>query len=197
MVISMNKEEKEYLDLKSQIELEESKLKLIENLGEVKSYLETKKNIEYLKNLEDSKYTKMRFKEYSNCKHLFVCTSFYKQLEGDTFRDCYSFGCVKCGLNSELGKYCDKNLSRDELINKKYNYFFSVKGRVSLNTVCDLELAMAVYKKIIEVHPYIDEDKIIKYMEIAIDNMRDIPVTYERKQSRIKRLNLNDKFYRW
>ena len=193
----MNKEEKEYLELKKQIELAKNKVDAVKKLEEVESYLELKKEYEYLKSLEESKYTKMQYRKYMNCKHLFVCTNHYQDIKGNTSRRYFDFGCLKCGLNTLLTRYNDRDLTLDEKINKSWCQNFSVNGRVSLNMDIDLELATAIYKKLKEKYPYIDEDRIIKYLEIAVDNMRNINVTEERKQSRIKRLNLSEDFYSW
>ncbi len=66
-----------------------------------------------------------------------------------------------------------------------------------INTVCDRELAIALYKKIREYHPDIDDKTVIKYFEIALDDIRNIEVSDERKKSRAKRLGLSKDFNRW
>ena len=66
-----------------------------------------------------------------------------------------------------------------------------------INIVCDKELAMALYKKIREYHPDIDDKTVIKYFEIALDDIRNIEVSDERKKSRAKRLGLRRDFNRW
>ena len=62
---------------------------------------------------------------------------------------------------------------------------------------CDLDLAMSIYRKIKEAHPDIDDKTALKYFEIALDNIRNIKVNDERKESRAKRLSLSNKFNKW
>ena len=61
----------------------------------------------------------------------------------------------------------------------------------------DLDLAKAIYSKIKESHPDIDDETARKYFEIALDNIRKIKVNDERKVSRAKRLSLSPKFNKW
>ena len=70
------------------------------------------------------------------------------------------------------------------------------KGK-STDIICDLELATAIYNKILEYYPNIDDDTAIKYLGIALDNIRNIEVSEERKMGRAKRLDLSKNFNRW
>ena len=54
-----------------------------------------------------------------------------------------------------------------------------------------------MYSKIVEYHPEIDDVTALKYFEIALDNMRNIRVTDDRKESRVKRLMLKPGFHNW
>ena len=60
--------------------------------------------------------------------------------------------------------------------------------------ICDLALAKAIYKRIKEIYPDINDELLKKYFKIALDNMMNIKVTEQRKRNRIKRLNLNQNF---
>ena len=162
----------------------------------VKRYLELTKLEEELSEEEKTLYTKMRKKEFGTCKHLTiytkVCTDTY---EGKTYHE---VGCMKCGADTYILNYERKFLSSSEQAMYDYlksysNVLFNSKPSVT----CDLELAKAIYKKIYEKYPDIDDKTANKYFEIALDNMRNIKVTRERKDSRIKRLGLRKDFYKW
>ena len=55
----------------------------------------------------------------------------------------------------------------------------------------------SIYTRIKETHPDIDDDMAIKYFEIALNNIRNIKVSEERKINRAKRLSLDPKFKSW
>ena len=57
---------------------------------------------------------------------------------------------------------------------KSQNY---KKGK-STDIICDLELATAIYNKILEYYPNIDDDTAIKYLGIALDNIRNIKIKW-------------------
>lgn len=62
---------------------------------------------------------------------------------------------------------------------------------------CNLDLAQAIYSKIKEMHPDIVDDMAVKYFEIALDNIRNIKASEERKTNRAKRLSLDPEFKSW
>ena len=68
---------------------------------------------------------------------------------------------------------------------------------IDSNLLCDLDLAMAIYKKIKEVHPYIDDELAVKYLEASLHKIRNIEVSDERKENRAKRLSLKPDFNKW
>lgn len=72
----------------------------------------------------------------------------------------------------------------------------SMKG-INTKIPCDLNLAKAIYSKIKKAHPNIDDKTATKYFEIALDNIRNIPVNEERKINRARRLSLFSNFNRW
>ena len=80
-----------------------------------------------------------------------------------------------------------------------YDFMYGGVYRSGIDTkmFCDLDLAKAIYSKIREAHPNIDDETARKYFEIALDNIRNIKVTEERKANRAKRLLLIPGFNRW
>ena len=73
---------------------------------------------------------------------------------------------------------------------------FSNRG-IDSKLLCDLDLAKAIYAKIKEVHPDIDDKTAIRYLKVALHNIRDTKVNDERKASRAKRLSLKSSFNKW
>ncbi len=71
-----------------------------------------------------------------------------------------------------------------------------LKG-IKTNIDCDIDLARAIYARIKNAHPTIDDETAIKYLKIALNDIRNINVSNERKISRARRLSLNDDFNRW
>ena len=62
---------------------------------------------------------------------------------------------------------------------------------------CNIELAHAMYLKIKETYPNISDETALKYIRAALFNMRTKDTTFERKNSRIKRLSLSYNFNKW
>ena len=88
-------------------------------------------------------------------------------------------------------------LSLDEQIMFDFLSNKALKKENVTDIECDLELARAIYNKIMEAHPKISDKKAIKYLGIALDNIRNIDMTEERKESRVKRLGLRKDFNDW
>lgn len=78
----------------------------------------------------------------------------------------------------------------------KENCLYTLKG-FETNIVCDLNLAQAIYSKIKQAHPNIDDETSMKYFETTLNDIRNIKVSEERKVSRAKRLSLHPNFTRW
>lgn len=191
-------ESEEYNKLVERKEEVEKAIKEFEESAIIKDYLElTEEN----KNLNEKQlllYEDMKKEEYASCEHILVYSSIkHDRTEGRAYKDC---GCIKCGLDTRaLDLDCDSNfLSPDKKI--MYDYFQknpfigSLKG---IEIACDLDLAKAIYSKIKQAHPNIDDETATKYFEIALDNIRNIPVNEERKINRARRLSLFSNFNRW
>ena len=135
----------------------------------------------------------MKYGEYENCEHLWgLSMNEYGEY------DCF---CVKCGINDKATRLSNRgkedSLSFDERVMVSVLEEHDYNDDSDINIVCDKELAMALYKKIREYHPDIDDKTVIKYFEIALDDIRNIEVSDERKKSRAKRLGLSKDFNRW
>lgn len=62
---------------------------------------------------------------------------------------------------------------------------------------CNLNLARAIYSKIKEAHPDIDDETATKYFKVALTNIRNTEVSDKRQKDRAKRLSLSPKFNSW
>lgn len=136
----------------------------------------------------------MKNEEYKCCEHILVYSEIdYDGYEGRTYRSC---GCIKCGLDSSILKQDREWLPFSKKIMYDYLREEYLSGRET-EIVCDLDLAQAIYSKIRQTHPDIDDETAVKYFEIALDNIRNIKVSDERKTNRAKRLSLDPKFKSW
>lgn len=139
----------------------------------------------------------IKFRKYSSCNHILVTTlREYDDLE------CRSYdyqGCIKCGLDTSiLLLNCNlKYLTSEQRIMYDYMKDCEYFNGIDTELLCDLDLAKAIYSRIKEVHPDIDDETATKYFEISLNDIRNIKVSEERKISRAKRLSLNTIFNKW
>ena len=133
--------------------------------------------------------------EYEECNHLWVSLP-----SEDEFED-RLFGCVKCGFtNGFIPKY-DKIY--DELsLEEKAAFEHMTMSRnnypgMHSDSWCDLELGMAIYKKIVEAHPKATDEQIADYLSYALWKMRTKDQSEKRKLSRVRRLGLKHDFNAW
>ena len=139
-------------------------------------------------------YRRIKYNEYNNCNHLLV----YSKVTFDNF-DCKTYkacGCIKCGIDSAILDFKKNDLPFDKQV--MYDYFSDhcLYGNI-IDEECDLELAHAIYSKIVEVYPNIDEDRLIKYFRHSLKCIKYSRVSNERKASRVKRLSLRSDFSKW
>lgn len=170
------------------------------NDEKVKKYLELCNRNMDLKRLQKKIYKQVKVDEYSLCNHIFVnilCE--YDMVEGRSNNYC---GCIKCGLDQRVFSLMNLYGKVDLLTFDQQIMYSFMKNRSYINGIdtkvsCDLELAKAIYSRIKEVHPDIDDETARKYFEIALNDIRRIKVNNERKASRIRRLKLNSGFNNW
>lgn len=160
----------------------------------VKKYIELQSKNETLYNEQIALYQELKKEEYSSCNHILVYSEIdYDRYEGRSYKSC---GCIKCGLDGSV-----LSQSREYLpFSQKIMYDYLRKNRLrgkETNITCDLDLAHAIYSKVKEVHPDINDDTAIGYFEIALNNIRNTKVSEERKTNRAKRLSLGSKFKNW
>ena len=143
-------------------------------------------------------YQIMKVKEYAECNHIWVYTLHeHDYIEGRSYH--YS-GCIKCGLDQKVfeeANYhpeylpCDKRIMYDYM--KKTSYDSGIHSKIS----CDLELGQAVYKKLKECNPDLDDESLLKFFELTINSIRDNVKTKEQKIMKRKEYSLSPKFDKW
>lgn len=161
----------------------------------VKRYLELISNNEKLIEKQKKIYAEMKKNEYKNCEHIYITSRIVRdRYEGRSER---YYGCIKCGLNESVLLSNGQYLSLENKIIYDFIKNNNMRHGVRLNVVCDLNLARAIYSRIKEKYPDINDKTAIKYFEIALEDIRDIKVSEERKENRVKRLKLNPNFKNW
>ena len=174
------------------------KINILAENESVKKYFSLCKQNNKLANQEMDLYKRIKVKEYSSCNHMWITILHdYDRAEGRSYN---YYGCVKCGLNERpkylMGWYSNPDeLKPDDKI--MYDYLQnhgSLNGNI-VKLFCDLNLANSIYSKIKNAHPNIDDETAIKFLKVALHNIRDINVSDERKKSRAKRLSLNPNYF--
>lgn len=166
----------------------------------VKEYFSLRQQNDELAREQNNLYKQIKVGEYSSCNHIWVNTLHdYDSWEGRSYN---YHGCVKCGLDKRVFHLMESYHSPDWLtLDQRIMYDFmrnhSYGSGIDTNLLCDLDLARAVYAKIKEVHPDIDDETAVKYLKVALHNIRDTKVSDERKESRAKRLSLKSGFNKW
>lgn len=140
-------------------------------------------------------YIQKKLAEYNSCNHLWVETS------GENYNpiSTMSIGCMKCGVDTGLRKKHKalEEMSLEEQAIMEYSKFGVNKSYDFVNVVCDLDLARAIFKKIDEQYPGLDNKTLAQYFLNALRDMREIRVSEEREKDRAKRLGLHKDFKAW
>lgn len=185
---------RKYEELKNQREKTIEKLNQLREDDRVKRYIELQSKNETLYNEQIALYQELKKEEYSSCNHILVYSEIdYDRYEGRSYKSC---GCIKCGLDGSVSSQSREYLPFYQKIMYDYLRKNHLRGKET-NIACDLDLAHAIYSKVKEVHPDIDDDTAIGYFEIALNNIRNTKVSEERKTNRAKRLSLGSKFKNW
>lgn len=185
---------RKYEELKNQREKTIEELNHLREDDRVKRYIELQSKNETLYNEQIALYQELKKEEYSSCNHILVYSEIdYDRYEGRSYKRC---GCIKCGLDGSVSSQSREYLPFSQKIMYDYLRKNHLRGKET-NITCDLDLAQAIYSKVKEVHPDINDDTAIGYFEIALNNIRNTKVSEERKTNRAKRLSLGSKFKNW
>ena len=185
---------RKYEELKNQRKKTIEELNKLSEDDRVKRYIELQSKNKTLYNEQIALYQELKKEEYSSCNHILVYSEIdYDRYEGRSHKSC---GCIKCGLDGSVSNQSREYLPFSQKIMYDYLRKNYLRGKET-NITCDLDLAHAIYSKVKEVHPDIDDDTAIGYFEIALNNIRNTKVSEERKTNRAKRLSLGPKFKNW
>ena len=149
---------KQYDKLVSKRKIVLDELSLLEQDEEVKRYIALKEEDDKMQDTQAELYQQLKYAEYDSCNHILVSSKVtYDALEG---RKNYSYGCIKCGLNEEvMDDYLSLLTPEEEIM---HNYFkmkatYVIPG-VRTGYTCNLDLARAIYRKVVEANPDIDDE---------------------------------------
>ena len=191
----MKQEMQEYeriINLSNEIQTQIARL---ENTDLIKQYLELLHQNQTLLQKQKELYKKIKTEEYSSCDHLWIETITDYNFLKTPFHYC---SCVKCGLDQGVVYSINhgKPLSFEQTI--MYNFLkkhhIDNPNQINSNIKCDFSLAIVLYKKIEENHPDIDNITMQKYIQTALDSIRQNENDTQEKENRIKRLTLNPNF---
>ena len=187
--------EKSYEEISAEINTVVNELRVLKQDATVKQYLKKVKDLKELKKERESIYKIMKTEEYSECNHILVYTSITEDPRGRIQRTC---GCIKCGLDESVLLNKNDKVDFKEKIMKDYllRHGACLNG-LKLLKVCDLSLGTAIYNRIKEVHPDIDDNTAFSHFKYAINHIKYVPVSESRKVSRAKRLSLQEDFNNW
>lgn len=180
----------EYEEITNKRKQIEKEIKKLEKNPIIKEYFELIKENEKLYRDQINMQEELIKDKFSSCNHIFI------NIKKDPKKIC---GCIKCKLTDDVLLEERSLLSYNQKI--MYDYLKNNKNiyndSIISNVTCDLELAKAIYDKIIENYNNIDDETVKKYFEIALDNIRTNKVNSQRQVNRAKRLKLNIGFNRW
>lgn len=184
----MSNLKKQYEEIIEQRKIIVLEMKQLEENDAVKKYLELKKQRDSLYERDFILYKEIKFEEYKYCQHILV----YSKIEHGN-RSC---GCIKCGLDNSILDYKREWLTFNKQVMYDYLRGKYLRGKET-KIACNLDLAQAIYSKLKESYPDIDDETVVKYFGSALDNIRNIKVSDERKKNRARRLSLNTNFENW
>lgn len=186
---------------KTTLEIEEliRKMNSLKENEMVKRYFDLFIKENELAHQQRNLYRQLKTEDYESCNHIWV--NIGRSSEGLRRPNCS--GCIKCGLDESIYQLIGPYRDLDCLTFKQQiMYDFMKRGgykRKGIHTdvLCDFDLAKAIYSRIKETYPDIDDETAKKYFEIALADIREIKINDERKVSRAKRLSLSPKFNKW
>lgn len=199
---------KKYEDIVSKRKEIIDQIEILKNDEKIIKYFELCSKNQIYQDEQKQLYKEMKYEEYSTCNHIWVKTLH----EHDSYesRSYDYFGCMKCGLDQRAFLSAERRFSIDNFLQDSvplteerimYNFMTEHRSYASEidydSVLCDLDLAKAIYSKIKQAHPDIDDETIKYYFKSALKDMREIKVNDERLVSRAKRLSLNPNFNKW
>ncbi len=193
--------------MKELIELYQENEKMLLQIKRQLELLKQSKSKEYFQlcNLQDNLNKKQQElfqkiklgEQYSSCHHIWVYSSI--EHDGHEGRKYEYSSCIKCGLREEATER--KNYSLEyQMMNAFFSHhrnFHNYNGAIHTELLCELDLGRAIYSKIKEAHPNIDDKTAADYVAKSLYHIRNIKINEAREASRAKRLSLTPGFHEW
>ncbi|HIT22047.1 MAG TPA: hypothetical protein IAB56_03595 [Candidatus Scybalousia intestinigallinarum] len=141
--------------------------------------------------------------KYQSCDHIWITSrEDYDRYEGRRY---LRRGCIKCGLDYSANDpdssifYTESGeVMRQVIRDSRYGHQLMLKTSVdAIDIYCDLQLARAIFSKLKKYHPDCSDEELVHYLRVALEDIRNIQVSDERKENRAKRLSLGSNFHSW
>lgn len=140
-------------------------------------------------------YIQKKLQEYNSCNHLWI------EMPSEEYSPIYvnAVGCIKCGVDTGIRKKKKKmeDMSLEEQAILEYSKVGINRSLDFVDVVCDLNLGRAIFNKINEQYPCLDNRTLAQYFVTALQDIRNIKVNEERQKSRVKRMGLSKDFKSW
>ena len=172
----------------------------------IQEFLKLRKKVKKLRSEAESIEDDIYIEKILNCDHIFANTKLNKSTDIVNGRLEYTISssqlcCIKCGLNwkwrttKQLEKmYINSSFAKDKIKAYKGMVARTVEKNnnlISLNPeqYLSYDLAKAIYERIIECNPGIDDTTAKVYFECAQKNILTKDMPMEKHKDRVRRLN--------
>lgn len=193
-----------YNSIQTEIESKDKEIQEYEKIEIIKEYKKLIKKRNSLLGDKKKIYPEARFEEFDKCDHLVAWVKGFSN-NRNRARYHHSYLCVKCGLATIVKDYPRYSLNKeqkimDDYLSHKYPFYKPdrdmLPGTSIINLQCDPDLAMAIYKEIIKLHPGIEDEKAIKLFDKTLEEVLSLKNEKDKK-AYAKRLGLDPKSIRW
>ena len=140
-------------------------------------------------------YKEALYNSFNACDHIWMHTK--TDCDSHEGRSFPYYTCIKCGLDGRVYYYMDHFKDPEFIKNGKlmYDYLTSIdyyyaSDGPKTDIDSNYEVIHAICKRILEKHPDIDDETLIRYIKFALYKMETVEVSGDRKISRRKRLFL-------
>ena len=146
--------------------------------------------------LGEDKMKRQEKNKIKNCDHILIHN--YLKVDVKTGKSYTCYGCIKCGATDQFLYMHDKKLSSKEKFVKKYTEHNNLyNGHNVIDRYCDLDLAQAIYSRIKENHPGIDDNTIMQAFKKELGEIRKIIQNDDKQKEVAKILTLKPNFNKW
>ena len=173
----MSNLKKQYNEVMSQKSETQKRIEELKKNSFIKEYFELCKKEADLSEKEEELYTEIKIEEYKSCNHLCILTD--RIYDGHESRGFNMYGCIKCGLNQKIIGDVNEGikeysfLTPEEKIMYRFSEALSAEKFKKTVISCDFDTAKRLYSKVKENHPNIDDETVIKYIELELNSIEN------------------------